>query len=98
MHRLLAAALVALLLEAASSAGAATRTVRIEKDGFKPTTITVSLDDTVLWRNRDTVRHQVVSDSGAFASPILRAGQSCRSASAPSAVSPTTTVSSPRST
>src|SRR5215210_6983521 len=76
MHRLLAVRLVTLLLAAASSAGAATRTVRIEKDGFKPTTITVALDDTVLWRNRDTVRHQVVSDSGAFASPILRAGQS----------------------
>jgi plastocyanin len=73
MTRLVAAA-VAVVLLAVASAGAATKTVRIERDGFHPATITVTLDDTVLWRNGDTVRHQVVADSGVFASPILRPG------------------------
>jgi plastocyanin len=74
MYRPVAVFLVGLVLAAVPSAGAATRVVRIEKDGFHPTTITINLDDTVQWRNRDTIRHQVVSDTGAFASPILRAG------------------------
>ena len=75
MYRPLAALLVALVLVAAPSAEAATHTVRIEKGGFKAATVTIALDDTVLWRNRDNVRHQVVADNGSFASPILRPGQ-----------------------
>jgi len=75
MYRPLAALLVALVLVAAPSAAAATHTVRIEKGGFKAATVTIALDDTVLWRNRDNVRHQVVADNGSFASPILRPGQ-----------------------
>ena len=75
MRRIVALVPLAALLAAIPYAGAATRTVRIERDGFRPATITIDLDDTVLWRNADTVRHQVVSETGAFASPVLRPGQ-----------------------
>jgi plastocyanin len=54
---------------------AATRDVAIRAGGFSPATVTVATLDTVRWTNRDTVNHQVVSDTGAFASPILRPGQ-----------------------
>jgi plastocyanin len=55
--------------------GAATVTVRIVRAGFTPTAVTINFGDTVVWRNADTVNHQVVADSGAFASPILRPNQ-----------------------
>jgi plastocyanin len=72
-----AAALVsfAALLAAIPFAGAATQTVRIEAGGFRPATITIDLDDTVRWRNVTTSRHQVVSETGAFASPVLQRGE-----------------------
>jgi plastocyanin len=54
---------------------AATRDVAIRAGGFSPATVTVATLDTVRWTNRDTVNHQVVSDTGAFASAILRPGQ-----------------------
>ena len=50
---------------------AATKEVRIVKAGFSPVSVTVTAGDTVVWVNRDTVNHQVVSDSGAFVSPTL---------------------------
>ncbi|MBD0328914.1 MAG: hypothetical protein ICV64_02270 [Thermoleophilia bacterium] len=75
MRRLVALVPLAALLAAIPYAGAATRTVRIERDGFRPVTHTIDLDDTVRWRNADTVRHQVVAESGAFASPVLQPGQ-----------------------
>ena len=37
--------------------------------------MTITATDSVTWVNRDTVNHQVVSDTGAFASPTLRPGQ-----------------------
>jgi plastocyanin len=55
---------------------AATKDVAIRKGGFSPGTVTVATLDSVRWTNRDTVNHQVVSDTGAFASPILRPNQS----------------------
>jgi plastocyanin len=55
---------------------AATIEVRIERSGFVPATVSVAAGDTVRWTNRDSVNHQVVSETGAFASPILRPAQS----------------------
>jgi plastocyanin len=55
---------------------AATKDVTITKNGFSPGTVTVATLDAVRWTNKDTVNHQVVSDTGAFASPILRPNQS----------------------
>jgi plastocyanin len=56
----------------AFAAGLATKTVNIRATGFTPKTVTVVGGDTVRWRNLDTVNHQIVANSGAFASPIIR--------------------------
>lgn len=56
----------------AFAAGLATKTVNIRSTGFSPKTVTVAGGDTVQWRNRDTVNHQIVANSGAFASGIIR--------------------------
>jgi plastocyanin len=68
----LAAASAALALAAAPEALAATKDVAINKAGFSPGTVTVATGDTVRWTNKDTVNHQVVADTGAFASPVLQ--------------------------
>jgi len=46
----------------------ALKTVNIRSTGFAPKTVTVAGGDTVRWKNVDTVNHQVVANSGAFAS------------------------------
>jgi plastocyanin len=46
----------------------ALKTVNIKATGFAPKTVTVAGGDTVRWKNVDTVNHQVVANSGAFAS------------------------------
>jgi plastocyanin len=63
-------------LVAVPHALAATKDVAIKKGGFSPATVTVATLDAVRWTNKDMVNHQVVSDTGAFASPILRPNQS----------------------
>jgi plastocyanin len=75
MRRLTPALIAGLALAVASPADAATVTVRIVRAGFSPSAVTIDFGDTVVWRNADTVNHQVVADSGAFASPILRPGR-----------------------
>jgi plastocyanin len=74
----LSVASTALVLFVAPAALAATRQVDIRSTGFSPATVTIATGDDVRWTNRDTVNHQVVSDTGAFASPILRPNQSFR--------------------
>ena len=69
-----ATSLIALV--ALPQAFAATKDVNINKGGFNPGTVTIATLDAVRWTNKDTVNHQVVSDTGAFASPILRPNQS----------------------
>jgi plastocyanin len=76
MRRLLLLLGVVVSLAGASSAGAATTTVQITKSGFTPRIVTISAGDTVTWANKDTVTHQVIADSGAFTSPVLKAGES----------------------
>jgi plastocyanin len=71
MRRLLPLAAAGLALAVAPNAVAATRTVNIAKSGFSPVSLTVDVNDIVVWRNTDTVNHQVVADNGSFASPIL---------------------------
>jgi plastocyanin len=71
-----AAAALAAVLTLAPAARAATIEIRIERSGFVPNNVTVAAGDTVRWTNRDTADHQVVSDTGTFASPILKARQS----------------------
>jgi plastocyanin len=47
---------------------AANKTVSIKSTAFAPKTVTIAGGDTVTWKNVDTVNHQVVANSGAFAS------------------------------
>jgi plastocyanin len=60
-----------LALAAVPQAFAATKDVSINKSGFSPATVTIATGDTVRWTNKDTVNHQVVADTGAFASQVL---------------------------
>jgi len=46
----------------------ATKTVNIRSTAFAPKNVTIAGGDTVQWKNTDTVNHQVVANSGAFAS------------------------------
>lgn len=77
MRRLLLAlvSIFAALL-VAQSAAAATKTVLIKRAAFSPETVSIVAGDSIRWRNDDTRNHQVVSVTGAFASPVLRPGQS----------------------
>jgi len=63
-------------LTLAAGGAAATITIQIKSTGFSPSAVTINHGDTVIFRNVDTVDHQVVADSGSFASPILHAKQS----------------------
>jgi plastocyanin len=70
---LLIAAAVCALAGAGFAAAALTalKTVNIKSTGFVPKTVTVAGGDTVQWKNIDTVSHQVVANSGAFASGAI---------------------------
>lgn len=66
-----------LLLVPASgqAASAATKNVSIRAGAFSPTSVTIKTGDKITWKNADSKTHQVVSDGGAFASPILGANR-----------------------
>jgi plastocyanin len=68
-------ALALVLAGASSPAVTATKTVRITATAFKPATVTIATGDAVKWSNTDTKAHQVVANSGAFASPTIAAGK-----------------------
>jgi plastocyanin len=72
---LLPLALFATLVVVAA-AGADTKTVQIVKSGFTPSATTINVGDSVTWKNSDVVNHQVVSNDGSFASPVLKPGES----------------------
>jgi plastocyanin len=59
----------------APEADAATRGVQILRSSFSPATVSIVAGDTIRWRNVDSRDHQVVSTTGAFASPVLRPGR-----------------------
>ena len=77
MRRLIIALVPALLaLATAGPSLAATKTVQIRPGGFAPVNVSINTGDSIRWLNVDRVNHQVVSDRGLFASPILGPGQS----------------------
>jgi plastocyanin len=75
MRRLFPLVTAALALVLAAPAASATTTVQIRRAGFIPANVTINQDDSVVWRNSDTIDHQVVANGGQFASPILKPGQ-----------------------
>lgn len=74
MKRLLVLPIVVAVLGTVG-AFAATKTVRITSTGFGPSAVTITAGDRITWRNTDSVRHQVVSNAGTFASPVLPPGR-----------------------
>jgi plastocyanin len=70
---LLVAGALALLL--AAPASSANSVVQIRRSSFVPATVTINANDSVTWRNTDTINHQVVANNGSFASPILGPGK-----------------------
>jgi len=65
-----------LLVPAAGQAApAATKSVSIKSTAFSPTSVTIKTGDRITWKNTDSKSHQVVSDGGLFASPILGANK-----------------------
>jgi len=73
---LVAVAALAVGAAPATPASTATATVQIKRSSFVPRIVTIKTGDSVKWTNNDTKTHQVVSNSGAFASPIIAAGKS----------------------
>lgn len=59
----------------ATARDSADTTVLITAAGFRPDHVIVKPGDTVTWRNNDTKKHQVVSDTGNFRSPVLSPNQ-----------------------
>jgi plastocyanin len=76
MRRVIWLAAAALVLVLAAPAASATTTVQIKRAGFSPASVTINQGDSVTWTNTDSINHQVVSNSGSFASPILKPGKS----------------------
>ena len=72
---LIPVSLVAALLLAGPATAATTKTVSIKRSAFSPVTVSIVAGDSIRWRNDDTRDHQVVSTTGAFASPVLRPGR-----------------------
>jgi len=76
MRRLIPLVVTALALGLAGPAAGATTSIQIKRTGFVPATVTINLNDSVTWKNTDTIDHQVVANGGQFASPILGPGKS----------------------
>ncbi len=49
--------------------------VTIQNLAFSPQTVAVAAGSTVRWTNKDSVDHQIASDTGAFGSSLLANGQ-----------------------
>lgn len=75
MRKIIYAFIAAGVLALPANAFAATIAVSINANAFSPTNVTIDEGDTVKWTNADKVDRQLVADSGAFASPILKPGQ-----------------------
>jgi plastocyanin len=76
MRKLIYAFVATLALAVPVNGLAATIPIKITSTAFSPKNVTINFADTVKWTNSDTVNRQLVADSGAFASPILKPGQS----------------------
>ena len=80
MRKVLLLMLATLALAGATSTATARPTatvnVSITATGFTPENARIRPGDTVTWKNNDTAPHQVVSDTGVFRSPVLKAGES----------------------
>jgi plastocyanin len=76
MRKLFYAVVAVFVLALPANGLAATIAIKINPTAFAPTNVTIDFNDTVKWTNADKVNRQLVADSGAFASPILKPGES----------------------
>jgi len=77
MRRIVIGAALALFLVAGAASPATATTFRVRivtGGGFRPDTLTIKVGDSVRWSNLSEKKHQVVSNSGAFSSPVLAPG------------------------
>lgn len=72
---LILSSFVAALVAVSPATAATTKTVSIKRAAFSPATVNIIAGDSIRWRNDDTQNHQVVSTTGAFASPVLSRGK-----------------------
>lgn len=63
-------------LVAAAPAFADTTTISVTQMGFNPQEVEIRPGDTVTWKNTDTAKHQIISDTGEFRSDVLQPGES----------------------
>lgn len=75
MRRVILLVAGALALVLAAPASSANTVVQIKRSSFAPASVTINANDSVTWRNTDTINHQVVANNGSFASPILAPGK-----------------------
>jgi len=75
LRKLIPIALVTASLAVVTSVSAATTNVAITRAGFVPSAATMNTGESVTWTNNDSTNHQVISQEGAFASPILKPGE-----------------------
>src|SRR6266511_1338260 len=75
MRRVILLVVGSLSLMLAAPASSANTVVQIKRTGFVPVTVTINLNDSVTWKNVDTIDHQVVANGGSFASAILGPGK-----------------------
>ena len=76
MRKLLLLPLFVLALVAASPAGADDHQANITASGFVPPLLKIPNGDRIVWKNNDTVNHQIVADDDSFSSAVLKPGQS----------------------
>jgi len=76
LKRLLFFSAAVLVLALPASSSAATESVKIVPGAFSPANVTIAAGDAVQWTNTTNGNHQIVSDTGNFASSTLTPGQS----------------------
>jgi len=75
MRKALLSIAAVLVLALPASSSAATIAIKITATGFTPKTVSINQGDAVKWTNADKVNHQLVANNGAFASPIIKPGE-----------------------
>lgn len=76
MRRLIPLVVTGVALVLVASAATATTNIEIRRAAFSSKSVTINLNDSVTWKNVDSIQHQVVANGGQFASPILGRNQS----------------------
>ena len=64
-------ALALALAGASRPAVTVTKTVTITATAFKPASVTIATGSAIKWTNKDTTNHQVIANTGAFASGTI---------------------------